>query len=172
MSAAGVGGVTAGDPGLSGAIRIDRDGVWHHEGVEVTHPGILRNLYANLRADGETYHLQTGPFRVPVDVADAPFVVVRAEVDRGGGTVEIHLTDGTRERLQPDTLHLDGQGVPRCRVKGGQFPARLSLAAWLQLAPMVEPDPGSGHAILVLADRRFVLRGPEEPGEDRAMSAP
>jgi hypothetical protein len=46
------------DTSLSGAFRIDREGLWHHEGVEVTHPGVLRNLYANLRADGETHHLQ------------------------------------------------------------------------------------------------------------------
>ena len=172
MTPAGVGGSAAGDPGLSGAFRIDRDGVWHHEGVEVTHPGVLRNLYANLRADGETYHLQTGPFRVPVDVADAPFVVLRAEVDRDAGTVEMHLTDGTRERLRPETLRLDGQGIPHCRVKDGQFPARLSLAAWLQLASRVEIDQGSGEAILVLGDRRFVLRGGEPPGEEPTTRAP
>ncbi|MGH7359598.1 MAG: hypothetical protein ACREJR_12355 [Candidatus Rokuibacteriota bacterium] len=172
MSPVGLGDTATGDPSLVGAFRIDRDGVWHHEGVEVTHPGVLRNLYANLRRDGETYHLQTGPFRVPVDVADTPFVVVRAEVDRDAGTVEMHLTDGTRERLRPETLRLDADEVPRCRVKDGQFPARLSLAAWLQLAPSVELDPGSGHAILALGDRQFVLRGGERSGEDPTTPAP
>ena len=47
--------------------------------VEVTHPGVLRNLYANLRVDGTGHYLQAGPFRVPVQVDDAPFVVVRAQ---------------------------------------------------------------------------------------------
>jgi hypothetical protein len=65
------------DPALSGAFRIDRDGAWRHEGVEVTHPGVLRNLFANLRSDGEDYYLQVGSRRVPVQVDDTAFVVVR-----------------------------------------------------------------------------------------------
>ena len=46
----------------------------------------------------------------------------------------LHLSDGSRERLEPATLVLDRRGVPRCRVKDGQFRARFSVAAWLQLA--------------------------------------
>jgi hypothetical protein len=147
-----------GDPVRSGAFRIDRDGVWHHEGVEVTHPGVLRNLYANLRVDGERYHLQVGPYRVPVDVADAPFVVVRVEADLGTGTVDGHLSDGSRERLEPGTIHLDRRGIPYCQVKDGRFRARLSVSAWLQLAAAVEADPGSGDAVLRLGGRRIPLR--------------
>ena len=66
-------------------FRIDREGAWRHDGVEVTHPGVLRNLYANLRADGRGHHLQVGPLRVPVHVDDAPFVVVRAETGAAAG---------------------------------------------------------------------------------------
>jgi uncharacterized protein len=158
MTEGGPGPGMAGAPVPSGTFRIDRDGVWHHEGVEVTHPGVLRNLYANLRADGERYHLQVGPYRVPVDVVDAPFVVVRAEADFGAGTVEGHLSDGSRERLEPDTIHLDRRGTPYCRVKDGRFRARLSVAAWLQLAAAVEADPRSGEAVLCLGGRRISLR--------------
>jgi hypothetical protein len=64
MTAAGAGPI--GNPGRSGAFRIDREGAWRHEGVEVTHPGVLRTLYLNLREDGEGYYLQAGPLRVPV----------------------------------------------------------------------------------------------------------
>ena len=146
------------DTGLSGAFRIDRDGVWHHEGVEVTHPGVLRNLYANLRADGEAHHLQVGPRRVPVEVEDAPFVVVRAEAGSEPGAVALHLSDGSQEPLDPRTLVLNRRGVPYCRVKDGQFRARFSVSAWLQVARNVEVDSASGDLSLVLGDRRFVLR--------------
>jgi hypothetical protein len=146
------------DAGLSGAFRIDREGAWHHEGVEVTHPGVLRNLYANLRAEGERHHLQVGPYRVPVDVADAPFVVVRVETDVEAGMVEAHLSDGSAERLEVDTIRLGEKGVPYCRVKEGRFSARLSVSAWLQLAAGVEPDPASGEPVLTLGDRRIPLR--------------
>lgn len=167
MTATAPGAGMVGDPGLAGAFRIDREGTWYHEDVEVTHPGVLRNLYANLRTDGEAHHLQVGPLRVPVEVADAPFVVVRAEVDREAGTVSVLLTDGSRELLQPETLLLDGRGIPYCRVKDGRYRARLSLSSWLQLAAAVEVDGRSGETILVLRDRRFVLRGAEDPEAER-----
>jgi|RhiMetdeSRZDD1v2_1073273.scaffolds.fasta_scaffold01946_21 hypothetical protein len=156
MAASGAGAV--GDPGLSGSFRIDREGVWRHEDVEVTHPGVLRNLYANLRADGESYHLQVGPLRIPVNVDDTPFVVVRAEPGAGPGSVAVHLSDGSQEALEAETLVLDRRGIPYCRVKGGRFRARFSVSAWLQLAEEVEIDPGSGEPTLVLGDRRIPLR--------------
>ena len=148
----------AGDPGLSGAFRIDRDGAWHHEGVEVTHPGVLQNLFANLRTDEEGYHIRAGPLRVPVHVDDTPFVVVRAEPEDPPGTIEAHLSDGSREPLDIRSLVLDRRGIPYCRVKGGQFRARLSVAAWLQLADKIEPDPASGAPMLILGGQRMVLR--------------
>jgi hypothetical protein len=159
MTAPGAGAV--GDPGLTGAFRIDREGAWHHEGVEVTHPGVLRNLYTNLRADGEAYHLQAGPLRVPVHVDDTPFVVVRAERGPEPGAVLLHLSDGSQEPLDVDTLVLDRRDTPYCRVKDGRFPARLSVSAWLQLAADLEADRGSGELVLVLGDRRIVLRRSE-----------
>jgi hypothetical protein len=142
---------------LLGAFRIDREGAWRHEEVEVTHPGVLRNLYANLRVDSTGHYLQAGPLRVPVQVDDAPFVVVRAQTD-DPRAIDIHLSDGSRETLDPATLSLDERAIPHCCVKGGQFRARLSVAAWLQLAGKVETDPGSGAPVLVLGDRRVPLQ--------------
>jgi len=150
-----------GDLGLSGTFRIDRDGAWHHEGIEVTHPGVLRNLFANLRVEGESYHLQTGPWRVPVQVDDTAFVVIRAEVAACPEAFEAYLSDGSREPLDAGSLELDPRGTPYCRVKRGQFRARLSLAAWLQLAENVRLDPTSGEAVLTLGYQRLVLRQAE-----------
>jgi hypothetical protein len=158
VSAAATGTGILGDSSLAGAFRIDREGTWYHEGIEVTHPGVLRNLYANLRAEAEGYHLQAGPVRVPVEVEDAPFVVVRAETRAGMDAIELYLTDGSREPLRADTLSLDQRGIPYCRVKDGRFPARLSVAAWLQLSERVEPDAKSGDPSLLYQGRRFVLR--------------
>lgn len=140
-----------------GTFRIDREGVWRHEGVEITHPGVLLNLYANLRADGPMHYLALGPTRVPVEVDDTPFVVVRLEVLPEAGRAHAHLSDGSTEPLALDTLRLDAQGVPRCLVKGGRFRARLSVPAWLQLAAHVEPGPVSGQVRLVLGERRLTI---------------
>jgi len=155
-SAAGPGAV--GDPGLSGAFRIDRDGVWRHEGVEVTHPGVLRNLYANLCVDAEGHHLQAGPLRVPVQVDDTPFVVIRTASGGPPDALDVYLSDGSREPLDVTSLVLDDRGTPYCRVKGGRFRARLSVSAWLQLAERIEVDPGSGTPVLILGSQRIRLR--------------
>jgi hypothetical protein len=161
MMAAARGPDPIGDPGLPGAFRIDREGTWRHEGVEVTHPGVLRNLYANLRVEGERYHLQAGPLHVPVQVDDVPFVVIRVEREADPSAIAVHLSDGSQEPLDVATVMLDPRGIPYCRVKNGRFRARLSVAAWLQLAEAVEADPGTGAPVLVLGGRRIPLRPPD-----------
>jgi hypothetical protein len=144
-----------------GTFRIDRDGGWRHEGQEVTHPGVLGNLYANLRVDEQGHYLQVGPARIPVDVEDAPFVVTRVETSSPAWdpvhSLRIYLTDGTEDGLDPATIWIGPDEVPYCRVKGGRLHARFSVAAWLQLAEFVEEEAGSGRAVLVLGARRVPL---------------
>ncbi len=144
-----------------GTFRIDRDGAWRHEGQEVTHPGVVKNLFANLRADERGHFLQVGPARIPVDVDDAPFVVTRAEVVSGQGVaapgLRIHLSDGSDEGLDPAGVWLGSADTPYCRVKSGRFAARFSVAAWLQLAGLLEEEPGTGRPVLILGDRRVPL---------------
>ena len=138
-------------------LRIDRDGVWFHDEVEVTHPGIIANLRDNLRVDEGGHFLQIGPARVPVEVADTPFVVERVEALGDGLTAT--LNDLTREPVALDTLRVDERAIPRCRVKEGRFDARLSRAATYQLLQHVQPDEGSGRSALVLGGRRYPVPG-------------
>ena len=142
-----------------GTFRIDRDGAWRHEGQEVTHPGVLRNLYANLRVDGQGHYLQVGPARIPVEVEDAPFLVIRVEVPSwdNPGSLRVYLSDGREESLDPAGIWLGAHGAPYCRVTGGRFVARFSVAAWLQLAEAVEEEAGGGGPVLVLGGRRIPL---------------
>src|SRR5213076_934921 len=73
-------------------LRIDVSGDWFDDDVEVTHPGVLANLRANLRRDAQGYFIQTR-VRIPVEVADAPVVVIRFE--RSGDGFVAFLNDGT-----------------------------------------------------------------------------
>ena len=127
-------------------LTVNPEGEWLHEGQEITHPGILANFMRNLRRDDTGYFIQAGPVRIPVEVADAPFVVVRVETD--GPTLRLTVNDGTQETLDPATLRLTAAGIPYCRIKGGQFEARLSRAAAYQLGGLIEYDEGTGAAIL------------------------
>jgi hypothetical protein len=136
-------------------LRIDRDGAWYHDDAEVTHAGILANLRENLRVDEQGHYLQIGPARVPVEVEDTPFVVERVEAEGNGLTVT--LSDLSREPLDVESLRLDERGIPRARVKGGRFAARLSRAATYQLLQFVQP--GEAGPALVLGDRRYRVPG-------------
>ena len=84
-------------------LRIDRDGDWYDEGVQVTHPGILANLRSNLKKDAEGFFIQTR-VRIPVRVDDAPWVVTR--IERRGETLHALLNDGSDERVDPATVRL------------------------------------------------------------------
>jgi len=136
-------------------LRIDRDGGWFHENEEVSHEGILASLSEGLQVDGSGHFLQIGPVRVPVEVEDAPFVVLRFEAEGEGFT--LRLSDGSREALDPATLELREGDVPYCRVKEGRFDARFSRAAAWQLLQRVEPPPGGGPPALVAGGRRYPL---------------
>jgi hypothetical protein len=129
-------------------LAITRDGAWLHEGVEVTHPGIVASLWSGLRVDAGGHHLAVGRHRIPVEVEDAPFVVVRLE--REGGRLIVTLVDGTREGLDPRALELRGD-VPYARVREGRFTARFSRAAAWQLWQLVEYDEARDTATLTLA---------------------
>jgi hypothetical protein len=136
-------------------LRIDRDGTWFAEDGEVTHPGLLANLRGNLRVDQAGHYLQVGPARVPVEVEDAPLVVVRVELGEDGATVA--LSDETREALALDTLRLGPGEIPYCRVKEGRFEARFSRAATWELLQRMEHDERTGEALLVLGGTRHPI---------------
>jgi hypothetical protein len=145
-------------PSPPGAFRIDREGVWRHEGQEVTHAGVVQNLYANLRVDAEGHFLQVGPVRIPVHVEDTPFVVLRVEpAGQGGAPLRLHLSDGTTESLDVASVWLGQNRTPYCRVKAGRFAARFAVAAWLQLAGFLEEAPDTGELWLVTGAARVRL---------------
>ena len=127
-------------------LTVNREGEWLHEGQEITHPGILANLMGNLRRDAAGYFIQAGTVRVPVEVADVPFVVVRVEAV--GSVLRLTVNDGTEEPLDPATLRLTAAGIPYCRIKGDRFEARLSRAAAYQLGQLIDYDEATGAAVL------------------------
>ena len=136
-------------------LRVDVNGDWFDDDVEVTHPGILLNLRGNLRRDAQGYFIQTR-VRIPVEVVDVPFVVVRFE--RGAGGLTAVLNDGTEERVEPATLRIGQADVPYCAVKGGTFEARFSRAAAYQLLGMADFDERTGRGALRDGARSYELR--------------
>jgi len=135
-------------------LRIDAEGVWYDDDVEVTHPGILANLRGNLRRDSNGYFIQTR-VRIPVEVVDAPWVVTRLE--RRGEALHAFLNDETEEIVDPTTVRIGARDVPYCAVKQGVFEARFSRAAAFQLLALAEYDPATGRGSLRLGGRTYGL---------------
>lgn len=138
-------------------LRITRDATWLSESEEVTHAGILAALWDGLRVDADGHYLPIGPVRVPVEVEDTPFVVLRVEGDPD--RLMLTLSDLSREPLSPDTLRFDRSGVPYCRVRDGRFDARLSRAAAYQLLQHVEAGAPGHSPVLVIGAARHPLPG-------------
>lgn len=138
-------------------LRVDVDGNWYDDDVEITHPGVLANLRANLRRDAGDYFIQTR-VRIPVTVDDVPWVVTRLE-RRGEGLSAI-LNDGSETMIDPATLRIGRGDVPYCMVKDGAFEARLSRAATFQLLALGEYDERTERGTLRLGAREFDLRRP------------
>ncbi len=98
-------------------LRITRDGEWLHDGEEVTHAGILANLRESLRVDERGHYLQIGPARVPVEVDDAPFVVLRVEPE--GDRLMLTLNDFSREPLAARRSPSTRQAFPTAESRAG-----------------------------------------------------
>ena len=135
-------------------LRIDVDGNWYDDDVEITHHGVLANLRGNLRRDAEGYFIQTR-VRIPVTVDDAPWVVTR--VERKGDRLHAILNDGSETLIDPATLRIGPGDVPYCTVKEGAFTARLSRAATFQLLALGDYDERTEQGTLRLGARRFEL---------------
>jgi hypothetical protein len=135
-------------------LRVDIDGDWYDDDVQVTHPGILANLRTNIRKDAVGYFIQTR-VRIPVQVDDVPWVVTR--VEPRAGRLHAILNDASEEDVDPGTIRLSRDGVPYCAVKGGAFEARLSRAAAFQLFALADYDEGSGRGVLRLGGPDVVL---------------
>jgi len=142
-------------------FRIDKEGNWHHEGVEVTHEGVHLYLYSLLQRDEEgNYYLETEGQRWPVEVEDVPFVVVgltEVTSDQGDKELIIRLNDGTEERLEIESLLIKHDNVPYCRVKQGRFEARFNRNSYFTLAHYLQYDPDTDSFYLEYGGKRHYI---------------
>lgn len=135
-------------------LRVDADGEWYDDGVQVTHHGVLASLRAGLRRDPGGYFIQTR-VRIPVEVDDVPWVVRR--LWRDGDALHVVLNDGTTEAIDPAGLRMGAGDVPYCVVKGGGFEARLDRAAAFQLLGLAHYDEATGRGVLIVGERAYEL---------------
>ena len=127
-------------------ISLDREGRFIHEGAEVTHEGLKRALFRWLdrlpAPDGRyVLRLDERRFAYLEEVADTPLVARAARIDEAGA-VQLALSDGSEEALDPATLTVDDVGVLRAWVRGGRLEARLASSAAAVVGELVTEADG------------------------------
>jgi len=141
-------------------ISVTRHDEWLHGGTPL-HPRVAELFMRSVvpRADG-TYILEIGFDEQPLHVEVAAFFVRRVELDEAAGELRaafVHLSDGAREPLRPETLEQGDDHALYCRLvrHGLLVPARFLATPYHALAAHVEPV-GERFA-LRLAGRRWPI---------------
>jgi len=148
-------------------IVLDAEGHFHHEGAPVTHPGMQRafaSWIARHPGNGR-YILNNGYDWSYFTVEDAPFFVLSLRARAGEPeALELELSDGTRELLDPASLRLGPSGELRVTVKRGSFAAKFSRSAQLALAPYLS-EGEQGEPLFVLGNLVVKLTNEHERGK-------
>ena len=137
-------------------IRFGRDGEWYSDGERIANRRIA-DLFSRCvrRSPQGGFMLQMGDERAPIEIEDTPFVVRQIEGDRERGFTLI-LNDGTREPLDPATLRSGPDNALYCRVKAGEYAARLLRPAYYALTQSVKVGT-DGRFVLVVGGRDYPI---------------
>jgi hypothetical protein len=141
-------------------ISIDKEGRWHHKGVEMVRREFIGLFYQHMSIDSlGRYVIDWEGERCYVEVEDTAYVVKQVIPQRQGPAGNIRfmlsLSDDSLEELMPDTLFVGNDHVLYCAIRGGTFPARFSRPAYYQLAQHVEEQ--QGIYFLAVDGKRYVL---------------
>lgn len=138
-------------PGTSreSTIRLDADGQFWHDGERVEHEALARALLGWIakHPDDGTAILTNGYDWCRFQLDDAPFQVAAAtRVD--GGDIELTLSDGSKELLDPQRMALGSNGAVYVWVKNGEWEARFSRHAQTGLEPLLVDVEGEPHLLV------------------------
>ena len=145
-------------------IRIDREGVWHHEGSRFERPALVRLFASILRKEAGGYFLVTPQEKLKITVEDAPLLAVECECAGQGGGQEILLRTQTDDVVRLDAEHpfwlREGPQGPRpyVHVRDG-LNALVARPPYYQLIDLAEE--ADGRLWLRSAGARFDLGATE-----------
>ena len=149
-------------------IVIRADGSWWHEGSPIGRPAMVRLFSTILRREGDRYYLVTPVEKVGIQVEDAPFIAVDADIAPDRITFVTNV--GDEVVAGPDhPIILRGdpdQPRPYVHVRAG-LEALIDRKTFYRLAAAAdEPDAtasgAAGPASVTSGGMRFAL----EPGRE------
>ncbi len=144
-------------------IRIDKEGVWYYNDVEMLRKEIIKFFYENLKRDERgRYVIEIKDERCYLDVEDTPFVVkmVRRSHSKGvkSEAIYILLNDQTEEKLDPRTLWIDKNNILYCSIKNNNFYARFLRKSYYQIAHYIEYDIEKNDYFISLGGCHYYIR--------------
>ncbi len=131
---------------LADEIFLDKEGIWHHNGVKFTNERIIDffNKSVNITAAGE-HVIHYGDYTYPIVVEDAP-VFVTGVIFTGFGDfeeIELNLSTGGSEMLDCSTLFIKENNSLYCRVQSGRLTAKFRRSPSFHIMErLVEDAPG------------------------------
>ncbi|MGI9509001.1 MAG: DUF1285 domain-containing protein [Geminicoccaceae bacterium] len=101
-------------------MRIDRNGVWHHEGRPILRTPLVKLFASVLRREVDGDHWLVTPVeRGRIEVEDAPFVIVELTVDGSGREQIVHMRTNLDEWVTVGSDHPLGMRLPKDRSQDG-----------------------------------------------------
>jgi hypothetical protein len=115
-------------------IRLTKDGVFLSDGEEITHARTVEGFHRFLGRDAQGYFIAIGRDFKRIEVEDTAFFVTDIEwIGKDGEeAVELTLSNGTHERLDPDTIAYRPDRLT-CRIQGGKEEAKFLRRPYLEL---------------------------------------
>lgn len=123
-------------------IRIDREGRWFYNGRQIIHPSVLSVFNDGLfLGEDNKHYLRVEDDIAYIEVEDTPFLVriVTPIQEAAVSGFTIRLSDGTEELLDLESLEINRDNIPYCRVRKGMR-ARFTSQAYYMLAEHIEYD--------------------------------
>lgn len=149
-------------------IRLDVEGLWFHEGVEITHQRTIDLLFKSVLVKNGKYFLSGEKKPVPFVVEDVAFFV-RSISEKNGGFV-LKLSDGTEEKLDVSTLDVGSDNRLYCFVKSGTTKAKFERKVYYEL--MKKLDQRDGYYGLVFKDKFYPVQSVSQVEETSAKPIP
>jgi hypothetical protein len=130
------------------AMRIARDGSWHHEGRPIARPAMVRLFSTILRREADGGHVLVTPVeKLAIEVEDAAFVAVEMKSEGEGARRDLafRLNTGDVVIAGPDhALRFDAEGGrPYLAVRGG-LEALVARNVFYELAELALAEGAAG----------------------------
>lgn len=144
-------------------IKINKEGVWFFRGAEMFRKDFVHLFYQHLKKDDEgRYLIEYGDEATYLDVEDTAFVVKSiykvTSPDHGNEYIEIFLSDGTLEKLDPESLYVGHDNVLYCLVKNNGFEARFLRPSYYQMAEHIEYDACKDKYFISLNNQKYYIK--------------